>query len=201
MNNDKESASCRTQITEKIYCDGGGLPPIGGRVIFNPDVLDFGLRERLGFPFLPDPNFGLSVGLSPPDGGRVKPSLPDPDGFAGAGAAGAGGAGGSSGTAGATSGMGGAGGSSATGSGAGSSGAGGGRSDKGGVSKTGSAGAGSGMSGSGGGTKSESVGGGGGSRGVGFVRMAVVVFGLYVGKSCCGCCNLVVSASFSISTL
>ena len=151
--------NCRTQITEKIYCDGGGLPPIGGRGIFNPEVFDLGLRERLGLPFLPSPNFGLSVGLSPPDGGRVKPSLPGPDGFAGFGAAGAGG---DSGKDGEISGMGGEGGSSATGSGAGSSGAGGGRSGEGGVLKTGSAGAGDGTSGSGVGTKSASVGGGGG---------------------------------------
>ena len=77
-----KSPNCRTQITEKIYCDGGGLPPIGGRVIFNPDVLDLGLRERLGLPFLPSPNFGFKCWFESPDGGRVKPSLLGPDGFA-----------------------------------------------------------------------------------------------------------------------
>ena len=55
------------------YCEGGGVPFIGGRVIFKPVVLDLGLRESVGLPFLPPPSFGLRVGLSP-DGGRVNPA-------------------------------------------------------------------------------------------------------------------------------
>lgn len=51
---------------------------MGGRVIFKPGVFDLGFKERVGFPFFPVLNFGLSVGFSP-EGGRVNPPA---DGFA-----------------------------------------------------------------------------------------------------------------------
>ena len=49
---------------------------MGGRVIFKPGDLDFGLRESVGFPLFPVLNFGLSVGFSP-EGGRVNPPVDD----------------------------------------------------------------------------------------------------------------------------
>ena len=67
-------SSVFVELKEPIqsYCEGGGVPFIGGRVIFKPVVLDLGLRESVGFPFLPPPSFGLRVGLRP-EGGRVNP--------------------------------------------------------------------------------------------------------------------------------
>lgn len=50
------------------------MPRIGGRVIFRPVVLDFGLRERVGLPFFPAPSFGFRVGFKP-EGGRVSPPV------------------------------------------------------------------------------------------------------------------------------
>ena len=56
----------------KTYWDGGGgVPPMGGRVIFKPEVFPLGFRESVGFPFFPTPSFGFRVGLSP-EGGRVN---------------------------------------------------------------------------------------------------------------------------------